>query len=210
MTRRPYSFVVVESARHYRRSRQFHSRRPLVFQGRFKLGRSTGPRQWLAVSALAAVAASAGATADPHAAKAVIHTAIPATRPAPTSCRHPGAGGDPGSNQALGGLLAGCLDGWTGQQTSCLDQLWHRESGWSNTADTRKTHTGGDGPGSYVFAYGIAQARPATKYPSAGRPPDLGGRSDPATQIRWGLADIRTVYDTPCAALGHENTHGWY
>jgi hypothetical protein len=164
----------------------------------------------LAVAAFAA----AGAGADPGAAKAVVRPVVRPVihavhHPAP-SCSAPGGGGTPASNQALGDRLAGCLDGWTGTQAGCLNELWTRESGWSDTADTRVTHAGGDGPGSYVFAFGIAQARPAYKYPVAGRPADLGGRADPATQIRWGLADIHDVYGTPCKALDHENIHGWY
>lgn len=115
-----------------------------------------------------------------------------------------------GSNEALANEMAASLYGWTGSQAACLDALWTAESGFSQYADTRVTHAGGDGPGSPVFAYGIAQARPATKYPKAGQPADLGGSSDPRTQIAWGLSDISTVYGTPCAAWGHETAQGWY
>ena len=121
------------------------------------------------------------------------------------------------ANEQLGASLA-AAHGWTGTgadcppspaqdcQLSCLDWLWTRESGWSQFADTRLTGAGGDHPGSAVFAYGIAQARPATKYPLAGRPPDLGGSSDPATQISWGLGYIAATYGTPCAAWAHEES----
>jgi resuscitation-promoting factor RpfB len=125
------------------------------------------------------------------------------------------------ANEQTGASLAAAY-GWTGTsadcppspaqdcQLSCLDWLWTRESGWSQVADTRLTGAGGDHPGSPVFAYGVAQARPATKYPLAGRPPDLGGSSDPATQISWGLAYIAAAYGTPCAAWAHEESAGWY
>ena len=79
----------------------------------------------------------------------------------------------PGSNEALANQMAASLYGWRGSQAGCLDALWTRESGFSQYADTRRSHAGGDGPGSAVFAYGIAQARPATKYPLAGGPPTL-------------------------------------
>lgn len=114
------------------------------------------------------------------------------------------------ANEALANRMAASGYGWTGSQATCLDELWTRESGFSNTADTRVTHAGGDGPGSVVFAYGIAQARPATKYPKAGQPSDLGGSSDPATQVRWGLRYLKDVYGSPCAAWGHETANSWY
>jgi hypothetical protein len=102
--------------------------------------------------------------------------------------------------------------GWnTTSDFDDLVKLWDRESGWSNTADTRVTHAGGDGPGSKVFAYGIAQARPATKYPLAGQPPDLGGKADAETQVDWGMQYIHSAYQGSVAmAWGHEQQNGWY
>lgn len=113
-------------------------------------------------------------------------------------------------NEKLANKMAAAM-GWGPDQQDCLDKLWTRESGFSQYADTRKTGAGGDTPSSVVFAYGIAQARPAEKYPLAGRPADLGGQSDPVTQIRWGLRDyIKPVYGDPCGAWGHEVAQGWY
>lgn len=100
--------------------------------------------------------------------------------------------------------------GWTDADFTDLVQLWNRESGWSNTADTRVTHAGGDGPGSKVFAYGIAQARPATKYPRPGWPPDLGGTADAQAQVDWGLEYIHGTYGSPAMAWAHEQQNGWY
>ena len=34
--------------------------------------------------------------------------------------------------------------------------------------------------------------------------------TDPATQIRWGLAYVRDTYGTPCGAWAHETSDGWY
>lgn len=121
-----------------------------------------------------------------------------------------GKGGSPSANQALGKQYAAQY-GWdTGNEWDCLVKLWNKESGWSNTADTRKTGSGGDGPNSAVFAYGIAQARPATKYPKPGQPPDLGGQSDAATQIQWGLKYISETYGSASAAWAHEVANNWY
>jgi hypothetical protein len=122
----------------------------------------------------------------------------------------PAAPSPAGGNAALGASIAAGYGWGSGSQWTCLDNLWTRESGWSNTADTRVTHAGGDGPGSPVFAYGIAQARPAGKYPQAGQPPDLGGQASPSAQIKWGLSYISQDYGTPCDAWGHETSAGWY
>lgn len=114
------------------------------------------------------------------------------------------------ANQAIGKVQA-ALYGWAvGPEWDALVALWNKESGWRNTADTRVSGAGGDGPGSPVFAYGIAQARPATKYPLPGRPPDLGGIADPTTQIAWGLSYIRSVYGDPLSAWAHEQSNNWY
>lgn len=75
--------------------------------------------------------------------------------------------------------------GWTGGQWSCLDALWQHESNWKH---------GADNPGS--SAYGIAQALPGRKMSSAG----ADWRTNPETQIRWGLGYIHTSYGTPCQA----------
>lgn len=112
------------------------------------------------------------------------------------------------ANQKLGMAMASAM-GWTdAQNKSDLVSLWNKESGWSQFADTRVS--GLDPANASVFAYGIAQARPAEKYPLAGRPADLGGRSDPATQIAWGLNYIKSVYGSPAGAWAHEMAFNWY
>ena len=129
--------------------------------------------------------------------------------PPPAAATASAAGGP---DVALGQRLAAAR-GWTGQQWTCLDQLWNSESGWSATADTRVTGAGGDHPGSPVFAYGIAQARGhgpdvggiTAPYPvPAANPPDLGGQSSAASQIKWGLGYIAGTYGTPCGALSYK------
>lgn len=124
----------------------------------------------------------------------------------------PGGGGTPNQNQALAKLMVAMSHpSWgTGQQWQDWVALWNRESGWSQTADTRKTGAGGDNANSAVFAYGIAQARPYSKYPKSGWPPDKGGSSNPGAQISWGIAYIATTYGSPSAAMAHEQSAGWY
>jgi hypothetical protein len=109
------------------------------------------------------------------------------------------AGSSAAANQQLGQLLASAYGWGGGAEWQNLIQLWTKESGWSNTADNPSSD-----------AYGIAQALPQTKYPKAGRAPRLGGRSDPATQIRWGLSYIKSRYGSPSAAWSHEQQFDWY
>lgn len=74
-----------------------------------------------------------------------------------------------------------------------------RESGWSNVALNSSSG-----------AYGIAQALPASKYPLAGRPPWMGGSSNPTAQITWMWDYMSSVYGGPKGAWAHELSAGWY
>lgn len=85
--------------------------------------------------------------------------------------------------------------GWDYNQYSCLVKLWERESNWRWYAENRSSG-----------AYGIPQSLPASKMASAG--PDW--RTNPETQIRWGLGYIDGRYGKPCSALAHSDKHNWY
>jgi hypothetical protein len=78
---------------------------------------------------------------------------------------------------------------------NCLDELWGRESGWEPTVSNSSSG-----------AYGIPQALPAAKMASAG----ADWRTNPVTQIKWGLSYIGEKYGTPCVALSHSNSYGYY
>ncbi|MEV5552695.1 transglycosylase SLT domain-containing protein [Nonomuraea wenchangensis] len=84
--------------------------------------------------------------------------------------------------------------GWNVIQFRCLERLWTRESGWN--------HRAANGSG----AYGIPQALPGVKMSSSGR----DWRTNPRTQIKWGLGYIKQRYGTPCGAWGHFLSHNWY
>lgn len=85
--------------------------------------------------------------------------------------------------------------GWNpGKYFGCLLNLWNRESGWVYDAE------GASG------SYGIPQALPGSKMASAG--PDW--QTNPATQIRWGLAYIKATYGDPCSAWAFEESNGYY
>jgi hypothetical protein len=85
--------------------------------------------------------------------------------------------------------------GFADSQFSCLSSLWSRESNWLYTATNPSTG-----------AYGIPQALPASKMASAG----ADYRTNPMTQIKWGLGYIQDRYGTPCGAWAHSQATGWY
>lgn len=99
-----------------------------------------------------------------------------------------------GSNRALGKAIA-AQRGWTGSEWSCLNALWTKESNWRHTAANSSSG-----------AYGIPQSLPGSKMASAGS----DWRTNPATQIEWGLGYISGRYGTPCGAWGHSQERGWY
>ena len=55
-------------------------------------------------------------------------------------------------------------------------------------------------------AYGIPQALPTSKLATAGS----DWRTNPVTQIRWGLDYVKGRYGTPCAAWSFKSANGWY
>jgi uncharacterized protein YabE (DUF348 family) len=99
-----------------------------------------------------------------------------------------------GSPRAIGQRLAAAR-GWTGSQWTCLDNLFQRESGWNPHAMNPSSG-----------AYGIPQALPGSKMGTVAG----DWRTNPATQITWGLNYIASVYGTPCGAWGHSQATNWY
>ncbi len=83
--------------------------------------------------------------------------------------------------------------GWAGQ-FSCLNSLWSKESGWRVSASNPSG------------AYGIPQSLPGSKMASAGS----DWRTNPATQIEWGLDYISSTYGSPCSAWAHSRADNWY
>ncbi|WP_344312492.1 transglycosylase SLT domain-containing protein, partial [Agromyces terreus] len=106
----------------------------------------------------------------------------------------PGIHVDPGSAQAYA-ASAVARYGWGDSQFRCLYSLWMRESSWR--ADAYNASSG---------AYGIPQSLPGSKMASAGS----DWRTNPATQIEWGLSYISSRYGTPCAAWAHSEAVNWY
>lgn len=84
---------------------------------------------------------------------------------------------------------------WNNSQVSCLNQLWDRESHWNYKAHNYRSG-----------AHGIPQALPANKMESVA----TDWRTNPLTQIRWGMGYIASRYKTPCAALRKFHRVGHY
>ncbi|MFC5730354.1 MULTISPECIES: transglycosylase SLT domain-containing protein [Nocardioides] len=101
---------------------------------------------------------------------------------------------DPGTNRALGYRLL--LEfGFPADQWAYLDALWRRESGWNHLAENPRSG-----------AYGIPQSLPAAKMAVVGS----DWRTNPETQIMWGLAYIAARYGSAQRAWAHSERVGWY
>lgn len=100
-----------------------------------------------------------------------------------------------GANRAIGRKMA-ADKGWTGEQWTCLNNLWTKESGWRAVSPNKKGSS----------AYGIPQALPGSKMATAGS----DWRTNPATQIKWGLKYIDSRYGTPCGGWRHFLRKNWY
>lgn len=74
---------------------------------------------------------------------------------------------------------------WGADQYSCINRLWTKESHWNYKAHNYRSG-----------AHGIAQALPASKMEVI----STDWRTNPVTQIRWGLRYIEDRYETPCKA----------
>jgi hypothetical protein len=85
--------------------------------------------------------------------------------------------------------------GWGEKQYWCLDGLWTKESKWNYRASNKRSG-----------AHGIPQALPATKMESIG----TDWRTNPVTQISWGLRYIESRYETPCGAFAKFKRTNWY
>ena len=110
------------------------------------------------------------------------------TGPIPSSC-----------NEFSGNRKTGCAlmvkAGFGIDQFGCLNKLWTKESHWNHKAQNKSSG-----------AYGIPQSLPGSKMASVGS----DWRTNPATQIKWGLNYIEGRYGSPCKAWSHSQSVGWY
>ncbi|GAA3710484.1 hypothetical protein GCM10022204_31160 [Microlunatus aurantiacus] len=85
--------------------------------------------------------------------------------------------------------------GYGNDQYQCFNNIIIRESNWD--IDATNASSG---------AYGIPQSLPGNKMASVGD----DWRTNPATQITWGIEYMKDRYGSPCSAWGFKSSHGWY
>jgi Transglycosylase SLT domain len=85
--------------------------------------------------------------------------------------------------------------GYGSSQFDCFNNIIMRESKWDINATNPSSG-----------AYGIPQALPGSKMASEGS----DWRTNPATQIIWGIKYMKDRYGSPCAAWSFKSSHGWY
>jgi hypothetical protein len=85
--------------------------------------------------------------------------------------------------------------GYGSGQFDCFNNIIMRESKWDINATNPSSG-----------AYGIPQALPGSKMATIAS----DWRTNPATQIIWGIEYMKDRYGSPCSAWGFKASHGWY
>jgi Transglycosylase SLT domain len=85
--------------------------------------------------------------------------------------------------------------GYGSSQFDCFNNIIIRESMWRVNATNPSSG-----------AYGIPQALPGSKMATIAS----DWRTNPATQIIWGIEYMKDRYGSPCAAWSFKSANGWY
>ncbi|GAA3821199.1 hypothetical protein GCM10022403_063290 [Streptomyces coacervatus] len=80
-------------------------------------------------------------------------------------------------------------------QYNAFSKIVEHESGWNVTATNSSSG-----------AYGLVQALPGSKMATAG----ADWKTNPKTQIKWGLDYMNSRYGSPTAAWAFWQANGWY
>ncbi|MGW4434827.1 aggregation-promoting factor C-terminal-like domain-containing protein [Streptomyces sp. NPDC004596] len=80
-------------------------------------------------------------------------------------------------------------------QYTAFSKIVEHESGWNPSATNSSSG-----------AYGLVQALPGSKMASAG----ADWKTNPATQIKWGLDYMNSRYGSPAKAWSFWQANGWY
>ncbi|WP_059009510.1 aggregation-promoting factor C-terminal-like domain-containing protein [Streptomyces specialis] len=80
-------------------------------------------------------------------------------------------------------------------QYACFANIVDHESDWDHTATNASSG-----------AYGLVQALPASKMAEAG----ADWKTNPETQIEWGLDYMNERYGSPCGAWAFWQANQWY
>jgi transglycosylase-like protein with SLT domain len=81
------------------------------------------------------------------------------------------------------------------EQFTCFNWIVNHESDWDHTATNPSSG-----------AYGLVQALPAKRMATTGD----DWKTNPATQIEWGLKYMNARYGGPCEAQDFWQANGWY
>ncbi|WBB60498.1 LysM peptidoglycan-binding domain-containing protein [Streptomyces sp. WMMC500] len=93
------------------------------------------------------------------------------------------------------GIQAAAREIVPADQFTCFSNIVERESGWDHTATNPSSG-----------AYGLMQALPGDKMASAG----ADWRTNPVTQLKWGLDYMNERYGSPCGAWEFWQANNWY
>ncbi|WP_405712244.1 MULTISPECIES: transglycosylase SLT domain-containing protein [unclassified Streptomyces] len=80
-------------------------------------------------------------------------------------------------------------------QFQCFSNIVQHESGWNPSATNASSG-----------AYGLVQALPGSKMASAG----ADWKTNPTTQIKWGMDYMNSRYGSPCGAWSFWQANHWY
>jgi hypothetical protein len=147
-----------------------------------------------AATAAAAKAKAADDAARTQAANRSKNRGKPSSAPTAPAVKIPTSCKAYSGNQAVGCALLPSF-GFGLDQMDCLVKLWNKESHWRVEAYNASSG-----------ALGIPQAVPGSKMAAYG----ADYKTNPATQIKWGLNYIKNRYSTPCKAWSHSQATGWY
>ncbi|MEV6109411.1 transglycosylase SLT domain-containing protein [Streptomyces sp. NPDC051940] len=151
---------------------------------RIRMSRGTA----LKAAAVTTVALAAGLTLVPSASAA--DTGAVAAAPASVKAASLPSAGTPQGNRALADKMIK-----SDAQFKCFSNIVERESTWNHKATNPSSG-----------AYGLVQALPANKMASAGG----DWKTNPATQIKWGLDYMKDRYGSPCGAWTFWQQNHWY
>ncbi|MEH0931922.1 transglycosylase SLT domain-containing protein [Micromonospora sp. CPCC 205558] len=174
--------LAYQRERHAAHQVQFSKQRAAEYQAKLRAKQAA---KEAAERARQAEAAAASRKRERDAANAA---AKPYDGPIPASCA-----------EYSGNRKTGCalmIDAGFGiAEFPCLEKLWTKESGWNHKASNSSSG-----------AYGIPQSLPGSKMSSVAD----DWRTNPATQIKWGLGYIKGRYKTPCGAWTYFQNKGHY
>ncbi|MHC3469433.1 aggregation-promoting factor C-terminal-like domain-containing protein [Streptomyces sp. 7R007] len=142
--------------------------------------------------------ASARKSAEESARKAAARTAVrkkEAARKAKTAAAQDDSGFTLQSSYTVAQIQALAAQIVPADQLQCFSNIVNHESSWNYLAVNPSSG-----------AYGLVQALPGSKMASVG----ADWRTNPATQIKWGLTYMNSAYGSPCGAWAFWQVHRAY